>query len=291
MAIEFVALSEFGLAKSAVLLATAFADYLVKIQPTEAMLWSLARSDSVSFADSRVALLEGKPVGAGLVARRGWTSRLAGMALLPEARRRGVGRALVEQLLAEATARGDRAYVLEVIEQNVAAVKLYEAARFQRVRRLVGFELKSVAAREATEGLREVDLRAVGAALVRESVMNWPWQLSGETIAQLTPPSAGYELDGAWVALTPVANAVVIRAMVVEGNAAREVRASRLLHAVLARYRPAECRISTVWPEELGEWFQLAGFVRTDLSQWQMTRALNLESVVAGTKAAGDGLR
>lgn len=51
----------------------------------------------------------------------------------PEARRRGLGRALVARVLASATARGVRTLTLEVRRSNEAAIALYERLGFDTV--------------------------------------------------------------------------------------------------------------------------------------------------------------
>jgi ribosomal protein S18 acetylase RimI-like enzyme len=88
---------------------------------------------------SRVILHAARPVGVALLARRGWTSRLAAMSILPDARGRGIGAVCVRQLLDEAKTRGDQSMTLEVIEQNEPAVRLYEKCGFAKMRRLLGF--------------------------------------------------------------------------------------------------------------------------------------------------------
>lgn len=60
------------------------------------------------------------------------------LAVRPSARRRGVGRALLEAACASADATsspGGGACLLEVRESNTAALALYEGAGFQRVGR------------------------------------------------------------------------------------------------------------------------------------------------------------
>lgn len=52
------------------------------------------------------------------------------IAVLPEARRRGVGRCLVEALIAEAVVRGVKLLHLEVRESNTVARALYESLGF-----------------------------------------------------------------------------------------------------------------------------------------------------------------
>ena len=275
MAFTFTPVSGFGLAPTAELMNRAFADYIVKFQLTEPVLWYLARLDSVDFNASCVVHVDAQPAGAALVARRGWTCRVAGMAILPEARRKHVGRALMDYLLSEAKQRGERSMVLEVIEQNAPALRLYDSIGFQKVRRLRSYAGPPPAGLAPVSELVETDLRSVAAALVREEAVNWPWQVSGETIAMLTPPNVGYTLDGAWVALVnPAGLQVTIRALVVEGAERREARAVRLLRAVMARHPAAEWRMSALWPEEFESWITGAGLVRQELSQWQMVRVV-----------------
>ena len=57
--------------------------------------------------------------------------QLLALAVLPEARRRGVGRRLLEHLLEEARASGGQRVILEVARTNTAARHLYEAAGFR----------------------------------------------------------------------------------------------------------------------------------------------------------------
>jgi|WetSurMetagenome_2_1015567.scaffolds.fasta_scaffold858458_2 [ribosomal protein S18]-alanine N-acetyltransferase len=55
------------------------------------------------------------------------------LAVRPEARRRGLGRALVEAAAAEAGRRGAGALLLEVAADNPAALALYQGQGFERV--------------------------------------------------------------------------------------------------------------------------------------------------------------
>jgi ribosomal protein S18 acetylase RimI-like enzyme len=276
MNIGFTTVADFGLAPTAELLARAFADYFLKIPFTVEALRHTAQMDQVDFTQSPVVLLDGEPAGAALLARRGPASRVAGMALVPVARRQGAGRAMMERLLAEARARGDRRMVLEVIKQNTAALRLYESAGFTRIRRLVGFAGPAPAGLAPVSELAEVNVRDVAAAVSRlDGAIGWPWQISGETIALLPPPAIGYALDGAWTALlSPAGPVVTVRTVVVEGSERREERAVRLLQAVMARHPAETWRVSALWPEELSGCFTRAGLVRQDLTQWQMVREL-----------------
>lgn len=278
MNLEFPSIVDYGLGRAAEVLARAFEDYLVRIPSTVPVLLNMARTDSVDLTLSCVFLRDGQAVGGALIARRGWTCRLAGMAIVPEARRTGVGRVAVRHLLDEARARGDRTMVLEVIEQNTAAVELYRACGFREIRRLIGFAGPPPPAAALSSDLIEVDLREVAAAVMRYGLSDLPWQLSGETLAQLTPPSVAYKLDDAWIALTDPAQPVVtIRGLIAEPGAVGDGtppcrdRQAALLRAVMAKHPgKQEWRFSAVWPEELAAMIGLAGLPRSALTQWQM---------------------
>lgn len=272
-------MTDYGLERSAEILAHAFSDYFVRIPFNVPMLLNMVRADSIDLASSRVFVRNGVALGAALIARRGWTSRLAAMAIVPETRRTGLGRAAVVRLVEEAKARGERAMVLEVIEQNTAAVELYRASGFTVIRRLIGFAGPgpAIAGSGDESRLTEVDLREVADAVFRYGLRDLPWQLSAPTLAQLTPPAVGYHLDGAWIAITDPAAAVVsVRALIAEpiigdGTPPCRSREASLLLAVIAKYpRRDEWRLNPVWPEELAPFLEPAGLSRMEVSQWQM---------------------
>lgn len=274
MNLEFPSMVDFGLDRAAEVMSRAFEDYFVRIPFTIGTLLQWARVDSVDLTSSRVFVRDGAAVGGALIARRGWTCRLAGMAITPEARRTGVGRAAVLQLLEEAKARGDRSMVLEVIEQNTAAVELYRASGFQTIRRLIGFAGPPAPDGVVPPGLVEVDLREVAHAVTRHGLRDLPWQISGETLAQLTPPSIAYRLDGAWIAISNPADPVItVRGLVAESDAQGSGREASLLRAVMAKHPGKEqWRITATWPEELASLVAAVGLPRSPLTQWQMQR-------------------
>ena len=283
MKLEFPSIVDFGLDRAAEVMTGAFADYFVTITANAAVLLDMTRVDSVDLASSCIVVRDGAAVGGALIARRGWTSRLAGMAVIPEARRSGIGRAVMHHLLGEAKARKDRRMVLEVIEQNTAAVELYRAIGFREIRRLIGFagppsdvasDGPSLTNDDIISQLVEVDLREVAQAVTRYGLPDLPWQLSGETVAQLTPPGVAYRLNGAWIALTdPTAPSVTVRALVTDKSPSGLGREAGLLRAVMLKHPgKKEWRFSAVWPEELADVISPIGLPRSPLTQWQMER-------------------
>lgn len=95
--------------------------------PTEA--WDAAAIAALLATPGTAALLLG---GEGMVLLRvaADEAEILTLAVRPEARRRGAGRALVSAAMAAATAAGAARMLLEVAEDNAAARALYAAAGF-----------------------------------------------------------------------------------------------------------------------------------------------------------------
>jgi [ribosomal protein S18]-alanine N-acetyltransferase len=98
---------------------------------------ALPDNPSVYFAVARGR--QGRLVGyvvAWFVADEG---ELANLAVSAGDRRQGVGRAMMEEMLADAMARGTKELYLEVRESNAAARRLYSALGFTEVGRRKGY--------------------------------------------------------------------------------------------------------------------------------------------------------
>lgn len=270
MSITFQSALEYGPEPTAALLTEGFSGYFVPIQMTGAGLLTMIRQDSVDLQSSRVILQDDRPVGVALVARRGWTSRIAAMSIIPEARGHGAGAVCVRQLLQEAKARQDKAMTLEVIEQNTPAVRLYEKCGFQIQRRLVGY-VGQIAAQECVMDLEEIDVRDAARALTAYGPDDLPWQVSGETLAQFGPPLIAYRSANSWLALSnPAAPTINVRGIVTLPDARRKGSATALLRAAIALHPGKIWRVAPHLPEEFGGLFEGIGLIRDTLAQWQM---------------------
>jgi ribosomal protein S18 acetylase RimI-like enzyme len=278
MQLELKPVPAHGLAETAELLNRGFADYYVRVVFDATALLHMVAHDGIDVSSSRIVLRDGKAVGAALVARRGWSSRLAGMAIVPDARRAGVGRWLMAQLIEEAQARGERRLVLEVIEQNIPAVRLYESCGFHVRRRLVSYsgsppgpEPKPAAAETSPIELEEIDVRALARLVTMHGLPDLPWQISGESLALLGPPNRAYRLDAAYVAISDPSRAqIAVRSILVDPQARGQGQAARLLQATVAAHPGKTWRVPALCPEEIGGLFEGAGFVRESLAQLQM---------------------
>lgn len=252
-----------------------FEEYLVPIHLNSSQFLNMVRKDSIDLTASRVLLVDGIPEGVALIARRGWISRLAAMGISTGMRGKGAGSWLMEKLIRQARERGDREMVLEVIEQNDAAVRLYQKFGFQTMRRLVGFIRREAIELEEHE-LNEMDLRELGALISQFGMRDLPWQLSGETIAQMTPPVRAYRNSHSYVAVSnPDADHVVVWSVLVEPQSRGKHLGAQILKQVIAKFTGRTWHIPAIYPEELSGVFERAGFELEHLSQWQMCLSLS----------------
>lgn len=247
-----------------------FEGYFVPIQFNTSSFLSMVRKDGIDLAASRVLVVNNWPSGLALIARRGWTSRLAAMGIAKEVRGQGAGSWFMDGLVNEAYQRGDHEMVLEVIEQNEPAVNLYRKFGFETVRRLLGFLRKDAYESEKSD-LQEIDLREMARLISQYGLRDLPWQLSAETIAQMNPPACAYRKGETYIVISdPDAEHVVIWSLLVEHSSRGNGLGSDMLKSVIASYPGRTWHIPAVFPEEFQQVFERARFEREDLSQWQM---------------------
>jgi ribosomal protein S18 acetylase RimI-like enzyme len=276
MNFDTVPASNFPLPDLVKFLNQGFENYFVPIQFNIDTFLNMLRKDGTDLTVSRVLLLDDQPCGIALIARRGWVSRLAAMGIAKETRGKGAGSWFMEQLINEARQRGEREMVLEVIEQNEAAVRLYQSSGFQVVRRLIGFICKNRTAPDGEKSaLHEIDLREMSRLISQHGLSDLPWQLSGESIAQMNPPARAYRKEQAYIVVSnPAAEHVVIWSLLVEANARGNGLGTQMLKSVMANHRGKTWHVPAVFPEGFARVFERVGFEQEKLSQWQMRAIL-----------------
>ena len=247
-----------------------FENYIVPINFNLIQFITMLRKDNIDLFSSRVLVAEGEPAGIALIARRGWTSRLAAMGIVKEQRGQRAGGWLMENIIQEARERHDRELHLEVIEQNEYAVRLYQRCGFESMRRLVGM-VRPHASEATGYPLEELDLREAGRLVSQFGLPDLPWQLSGETLALLTPPARAYHFDQAYAVISsPEADHVVVWSVLVAPQARGSYRGLKMLKAVMAQHPGKTWHIPAIFPQEFERLFERAGFEREEISQWQM---------------------
>jgi ribosomal protein S18 acetylase RimI-like enzyme len=240
------------------------------------------RPENVDPFASYVYFRETSPVAVILVARRGWTSRLAAMAVAPEARGRGFGKRIMQGAIMEAVARGDQSMLLEVFEHNIPAVNLYTGLGFSPLRRLVGYDRRPVRTTpDAADTLAELDPLDFARVVAREGDSGLPWMLAAETLSGAVSPARAYHLDHRAFALIgdPDAEVIPLTALVVPRAYRRNGWGSRLMLALYAEYPNRAWSIPQIVPEELAPaFFAQCGWELQDTNQLEMVLDLSQRS-------------
>lgn len=277
-------LAELTSAEAAAALTRSFEGYLVPIKMTAQAFERRFRGEDLDPFASRVYSGDagGSPLGVVLVARRGWTSRIAAMGLAPEARGQGLGRRLLGAAVEEARARGERAVYLEVIEQNTPAVRLYTSFGFRALRRLVGYRKERPSEGtgaappdlpDADDVLSELDPLELSRIVAREGDPDLPWMLAAETLAAASWPARAVHLEGRAFALLadPAAEILQLTALVVPRAERRQGLGRRLVHALETSFPGRALAVSAIVPEDLApDFFAKLGWERQKLTQLEM---------------------
>jgi ribosomal protein S18 acetylase RimI-like enzyme len=230
----------------AAVMTASYVDYFVPVALDGAQMSAVVDLWDIDLDRSRVAVGDdGEPVGLVLLGVRGARGWVGGLGVVPEARRSGLGRALMESVLAAAPPDVS----LEVIEQNEPALRLYDALGFRQTRVL---EIWSLTGDVPPAEARESDPRPLGQA-------DLPWQSADES---LPADYVRLEVDG---------GAVLLRGgHVLQLAAPDEETARRLLQAAAQRSEVLRfVNVPAGWPASLAL-AALGG--RVDLRQRELHR-------------------
>lgn len=237
------------------------------------------RRESLDMDASRVFMDGPSPIAIVLVTRRGWTARIAAMGIVPAHRGRGLGRQALGEVVENLRRLGDRRLLLEVIETNDPAVRLYTGLGFIPRRRLVGYRRPARAedAAAASE-LVEVDPLVVARQVTEHGAQDLPWIMSPETLAAAAAPALAYSLSDRAFAIVepaPQPGALALRTLVVSGEARGHGLGRRMISSLAARHPGQDIVISANFPEgQAADFLARAGFEKTPISQFEMERSL-----------------
>lgn len=266
MACEIIPAHDVPLAEQAELFTQAFAGYVGgSFEMDAATLSRFICHQGADLSYSRVARTSDGLAGFAYVNRTANISRIGGMGVVPEARRAGLARRLLIHLLEEAQTRGDQAMMLEVIEQNPAAHRLYAQQGFRETGHLFGWRKKAITpASDSTNLLEEISLIRASQISSALEYPDLPWPISRHAIAKSAAKFAFQSGHALIVMGAPEVSPVRVHAM--DWAALREI-----LSALLQRYPDREFFTPPVFPEQFGqEVFQPLGFAREPLSQFLM---------------------
>jgi ribosomal protein S18 acetylase RimI-like enzyme len=215
---NIVPASQFDVDTLAAVMTAGYVDYFVPVALGGEQLAAVIGLWDLDLDRSRVAVTDGgEPIGLVLLGVRGEHGWVGGLGVVPEARRGGVGRALMESVLAAAPPD----VTLEVIEQNEPAIRLYDELGFTDTRMLeiwtLAGDVPAAEARETAPGpLGQVDV---------------PWQSADESLP------ADYErldVDGGAILFRSSEHGVHVMQVAADD----EVAARQLLQAAAQRGEP-----------------------------------------------------
>jgi GNAT superfamily N-acetyltransferase len=267
--------AELTSAQAAAAMEHCFEGYIVPVRVTAESWERRFRAEHLDPFASRVYSIENRYAAVLFITRRGWTSRVGGMAVAKELRGTGFGKRVMREAIAGARARGDHALLLEVIEQNTPAVNLYASLGFRPVRRLVGWRWTPPASASAgtADALREIDPLEVSRVIHHDGEPDLPWQLAPETLAAATAPARAFALEDRAYALVgnPQAETLTLSALVVPHAHRRQGWGTRMLHALAAAFPGRPWQVVAIVPEELApDFFVRAGWERSPITQFDM---------------------
>ncbi|HSH38352.1 MAG TPA: GNAT family N-acetyltransferase, partial [Chthoniobacterales bacterium] len=276
MELEIVPAHEVPLHEQARLANSAFAGYVGGWADLSAE--TLARFLTLQGADlfySRFVRQAGRLAGFGYINRTGNILRLAGMGIIPDARRTGAAAHLVDALLREASERGDEAMMLEVIEQNPRAHAVYRRHGFHEVVRLLGWRRTAEAGvpQDASTAGEEVPILDALRMPTAQDYPELPWQISRHAVAKAAVARAFRTATVCVIVGDPEATPVrIYAAMSIDPPRAlvwRDLRS--VLAGVLARFPHRDFFAPAIFPEEFGrQLYAPLGFKPEPISQFLM---------------------
>ncbi len=265
---------EYSTSELAGLFTDSFKDYFVPVTINTQALIEIVRRDSVDLSVSRVLLIDNKPAGIALVARRGWENRVAAVGIIPEIRGKGAGSWMMNRMVEEAKGRHTRQLSLEVIDANIPALHIYEKQGFRKIRKLVGYA-GSIEPNSSGSEIEEIDLRELGKIVKSHGLADLPWQISGETLAVFSSPSMAFKTGPAYAAISnPEAEHVVIWSLLVMPQARGQGLGVGMLRTLSSRFKDKVWHVPPLCPEDASHPFRKMGMQAVKISQWQMCLSL-----------------
>jgi len=113
-------------------------DYVVPMPMSQTKLKEYATNYDVDLEHSIVVVSSsGQPFGLGMLGVRGKNSWITRLGVTPNGRQKGVGRAMMNELILNSEKLGMEAVILEVIKKNKPARRLFESLEFETLRELL----------------------------------------------------------------------------------------------------------------------------------------------------------
>jgi GNAT superfamily N-acetyltransferase len=167
-------------AELAALFTAAYEGYVLPMHIGEEQLRFMVDAFDIWLDASQIAALDDRDVGLANLAVRDDEAWVGGVGVIPSARRKGIGEALMHALHDQARMLGVRRVWLEVIEQNESAYCLYEKLGYAVTRNVEVWSLSQDPS--ATGDALEVDVGIARARLGQLRREREPWQRADATL-------------------------------------------------------------------------------------------------------------
>jgi len=255
---------------------SAFSDYLAgPFHLSQERFPDWIRVSGLDRSSSLVMQYGATSVGYLAVAQREQRLRIVGMGIVPEHRRKGLSRAFLSYLLSTDRIADLDAVELEVIENNLPALRLYESLGFQKLRRLYGFRSGELKLKCPGAHLWPISLNEAGQLLNHYDDLKLPWQASGWSVAKMKESHLAFAApDGVCVLSGLDSEEVTVMALAVAPSR-RNCGIGRSLVAALIECFPGKSwKVPILVPEEARSFFWNLGFHQQALTQFQMTKGI-----------------
>lgn len=141
----------------------AFSDYTVKMHPSEEQLFEMLTRRGVRYDLSVGAFNGSEMAGFNLNGLDRWNDKLtvydSGTGVIPEYRGQSIASQIFTFSLPKLKEVSAQQYILEVIDTNVPAIRVYEKVGFREVRRLESFKLDGSVTGKLTGESTGIELR------------------------------------------------------------------------------------------------------------------------------------
>lgn len=271
---EFRSLHQYNIVEIADLFDRCFEDYVIPFKITHQSAAAHIRRDGVDLWRSFAVLHQGREVGIAYLAPRFDKVRLAGMGVIKEARGQGVGRAAVVEFLRRCRSDNFQEAVLEVFEQNISAVRLYESYGFKVMQRLYGYQRGPLEAPDGEE-LVEVDPSLYIDAIRSDRGHSTHGQ-GPEHACAMTLPVRCWSNGQAFACFAPPSESapIVVSGFAVLPQHRGQGCGRRMIESIQRSFPGRSWMIPQVVPECMDGFFLKLGFQRQALNQFAMRLSL-----------------
>jgi len=187
--LDFVPADRYSIEQLSRLITRVYTGYAVPIDVDVTSLESMIAAYDIQLAASRVGVQGGEPVAIALLGvreRRGW---IGGMGVAPEVRGERAGLAVTRAVLGSARRMRLKSIDLEVLTENLPAIRIYESLGFRR-RRILDVWLRDSSATFPMPPQHEVQPQDVDACLAAFDdlhVVAPPWQRDLPVLRRAAP--------------------------------------------------------------------------------------------------------